>query len=131
MNVRHRPPRTAAGFTLIEILAAVAVLAIALSAILAGMARYADNAAYLKEKTLAMWVAHNRLTELELAPAWPATGKSDGDVEMAGIQWKWRVEVKTTPDERLRRVDVSVQRPGRDGDLARLSGFLANAGRGP
>lgn len=121
--------RRAHGFTLIEILAAVAVLAIALAAIISGMARFADNAGYLKQKTLALWVAHNRLSELELEPAWPAEGRSDGESDMAGVKWKWFVEVKKTPDERLRRVDIRVQMTGREGDLAKLSSFISNAGR--
>ena len=54
-----------AGFTLIEMLVAVAVLAIAMAAILGGMARYADNAGHLRERTLGLWVAHNRLVEFE------------------------------------------------------------------
>jgi general secretion pathway protein I len=118
--------KSARGFTLIEILVAVAVLAIALSAIISGMARYADNASYLKEKTLALWVAHNRLTEIELAPTWPDTGKSDGTVDYAGLSWKWVVEVKTTSDDHLRRVDISVQRPDREGSLIQLSSFIGN-----
>ena len=112
-------------FTLIEVLAAVAVLAVALGAIISGMARYANNAGYLREKTLALWVAHNRLTEIELEPSWPPEGKSDGDVEMAGGEWTWKVEVKKTPDVKLRRVDISVQRKDAEGDLASLSGFVA------
>lgn len=112
------------GFTLIEILVAVAVLAIALSAILAGMTHYAASASRLKQKTVALWVAHNRLTELELQPAAPPIGKSDGDADMAGLQWKWFVESKTTPDVRLRRVDIRVQAAGSGDDLATLSAFF-------
>lgn len=121
--------RTHAGFTLIEVLVAVTILAIALGAIISGMARYADNAGYLKQKTLALWVAHNRLTEIELEPAWPAEGKSDGEVELGGAQWKWFAEVKNTSDDRLRRVDIRVTLDGRDGDVAALTGFISKSGR--
>lgn len=115
------------GFTLIEILAAVAVLAIALAAILSGMARYAENAGYLREKMLATWVAHNRMTELELRPGWPDIGRSDDKVDMAGFTWKWQIEVKATPDDKLRRVDLSVMRPDQpDAALIQLSGFFTN-----
>ncbi len=82
------------GFTLVEMLVAVTVLAIAMAAILAGMARYADNAARLRERTIALWVAHNRLTEIALQPTWPDLGRSDGEMHMAGRTWKWEVEVK-------------------------------------
>lgn len=117
------------GFTLIEIIAAVAVLAIALSAILGGMAHYASTAARLKQKTLATWVAHNRLTELELQSSPPPLGNSDGDTEMAGVTWKWQVEVKTTPDDRLRRVDIRVQATEKEGDLVSLSAFFPSGSR--
>ena len=116
------------GFTLIEIIVAVAVLAVALGAIISGMARYASNAAYLREKTVALWVAHNRLTEIELEPGWPGTGKSDGDVEMAGIQWRWFVEVAETADPNVRRADIRVRVKNRDGDSAALSSFLTDSG---
>lgn len=119
----------ARGFTLLEVLAAMAVLAIALSAILAGMARYTDNAAYLNEKTMALLVAHNRLTEIELAPVWPGVGKSDGEMEMAGAKWHWDAEVTVTPDPGLRRIDIRVQSPGRHGNAATLSSFVSALGR--
>jgi general secretion pathway protein I len=117
------------GFTLIEILAAVAVLAIALSAILAGMTHYASTANRLQLKTVALWVAHNRLTELELQSSPPATGISDGTTDMAGQKWKWFVDVKSTPDARLRRVDIRVQINDNEGDLATLSAFFPSGQR--
>lgn len=123
--------RRAGGFTLIEVIIALAVLAFAMGALISGMARYADNAAYLRERTLALWVAHNRLTEIELEAAWPPTGKSDGDVELAGIEWRWFVTVSETPDPDVRRVDIRVQARGRDNESAALSSFVAKAGRQP
>ena len=114
------------GFTLIEIMVAVVILAIAMAAIISGMARYTGEAAYLREKTIATLVAHNRLTEMQLTPAWPATGESTGDAEMAGQKWTWRAEVKATQDDRLRRVDIHVQLPPQTGDMVSLSGFLSS-----
>lgn len=121
--------RRAAGFTLIEMLVAVAVLAIAMAAIISGMARHADNAGRLREKTVALWVAHNRLTEIELERGWPDVGKSDGETEMAGVKWKWIVEIKKTPDEHLRRADIRVLSTNRKDDAASLSAFFADTGR--
>ena len=117
------------GFTLIEMVAAVAVLAMAMAAILSGMARYADHAAHLRERTMALWVAHNRLTEIELQPVWPDVGRSDGEMELAGQTWEWRVEVLETTDDKLRRVNIRVLSPRRDGNAATLSAFLADTGR--
>jgi general secretion pathway protein I len=95
-----------------------------MGAIITGTARYADHAAGLREKTVALWVAHNRLTEIGLEPSWPAIGASDGDVEMAGAEWHWEAKVVETPDPRVRRVDISVGAKGRDGTAATLSSFV-------
>jgi general secretion pathway protein I len=121
--------RASAAFTLIEIVVAVAVLAVAMGALISGMARYADNAAYLREKTVALWVAHNRLTEIDLQPDWPALGKSDGDVDMAGVQWRWRATVAETPDPEVRRIDLRVEAAGRAGEAIALSSFISKTGR--
>ena len=121
--------KSSRGFTLIEVLAAVAVLAIALAAIMSSMARYADSAGYLRQKTVALWVAHNRLTEIELDPKWPAIGNSDCTTDLAGATWKWTVEVKVTPDARLRRVDITVKSPDHDASLIQISSFISNSGR--
>ena len=99
------------GFTLVEVLVAVAVLALALSAVISGMSRYAANSGYLRQKTVALWVAHNRLTEFELEQTWPSVGKSDGKAKMAGIEWKWQAKVTETQDDALRRIDVDVLAP--------------------
>lgn len=128
----------ARGFTLVEVLVAVAVLAIAMSAVIGAMARQADNAGYLRQKSIALWVAHNRLAELQLQKEIPSTGRSDGRMEMAGVEWTWQAEVKTTEDERLLRIDIRVLGPApirgagslagssREApSLAQLSGFIA------
>ena len=114
------------GFTLVEVLAAVAILAIATAAILSAMTRYTGNAAHLQNRTLALLVAHNRLTELRLVGDFPATGKSDGDEDLAGEEWRWFIEVQDTEDPALRRVDIRVQQRGSKDDLAFLSAFMAN-----
>lgn len=114
------------GFTLVEVLVAVAVLAVAMSAIVSGMARQTANAAYLREKTVALWVAHNRLTEIALEPGWPGTGTSNGEMEMAGVRWRWTVDIQETADPKVRRADIGVHVDGREGDVASLSSFLTD-----
>jgi general secretion pathway protein I len=127
----RRTPARVAGFTLLEVLVAVFVLAIALSAIIAGGSNYARNATTLREKTLALWVAHNRLTELDIQSVWPATGTSNDDVTMGGIVWTWRTDIKETPDPTLHRVDIVVQKKGETGlyNYAALSSFISSAGK--
>lgn len=123
------------GFTLVEVLVAVAVLALALGTFVSGGSRYADNARYLQDRTLAVWVARNRLVEYRLAEDWPDTGRADGREPMGDREWEWRAEIRETPDPAVRRIDVSVHRTdshtGRaeDDPVARLSGFVTGASR--
>lgn len=121
----------ARGFTLLEMLVAVAIVAIALAAIIANGARSANNAAGLRDKSIALWVARNRLAEIELTPVWPAAGKSNDDIKMAGVEWTWRVEVVATPDPTLRRIDIRVAKKGEKSGAAyaSLTSFVSNVGR--
>lgn len=135
MSATRRGSRVAAGgFTLVEVLVAVAILALALGTFISGGARYADQARYLQDRTLALWVARNRMVEYQLAASWPDTGRSDGEAEMGGRKWEWRAEVTESPDPAVRRIDITVHRidPGTgdvsDDSVATLSGFVTENG---
>lgn len=117
-------PRLSRGFTLLEILVALAVLAIALTATARGMGMAIDTTAALRDRTLARWVAEDRLTQLELGREWPALDTKEGDADMGGRAFRWRQQTSTTPVARMRRVEVSIFAPGADTPLARLNGFL-------
>lgn len=117
--------KRACGFTLIEIVVALAVLAVALGALITGMARYADTAGALRERTLGLWVAHNRLAELQLQPGLPPTGNSDGDERLGSMDWRWEVKVSEAADPTLRRIDITVRAKGRESDAAQLTTFFS------
>jgi len=103
------------GFTLVEVLVALAVLAIVLPALLLGIMSNLDGTAYMREKVIAQWVASNRLSELRAVNA--ATGKipsskPKGKEEMAGRQWYWSVRTKQFPQKELKDmygVEVTVR----------------------
>jgi general secretion pathway protein I len=116
----------ARGFTLLEVLVALAVLALALAAAVSAGAAYVGNQAYLQERTLAHWVARNVLVELQLERGWPGTGKREDTASMAGREWTWSATVAETPEEDMRRVDIEVWLGEQDkGEpLAGISGFL-------
>ena len=117
--------RSQRGFTLLEVMVALAVLAITMSALVKGGAQSAANAAYLRDKSFAHWVGLNVVAELQLQGTW-ATGNSNGVATMAGHDWYWRSKVEETLDEDVRRLEVSVSnsREKESAPLAHLVAFL-------
>ncbi len=114
------------GFTLMEVMVALAILAIALAAIIKSTAENITNTAYLRDKTLAHWIAMNKLTELQVMDVWQ-TGRADGKTDFAERTWGWRTEIKDTPNGTVRRVEVDVFHEGeKNHPLATISGFLGS-----
>ena len=118
----------AAGFTLVEILVALAVLAIALTAAARSVGAAVDTTAALRERMLARWVAEDKLADLELRGVWPALDTTEGDADMGGRKFHWVQETGVTPYARMRRVEVSVMPAGGKVGLVRLTGFVEQTG---
>jgi len=112
------------GFTLIEILIALAVLAIALTAAAHSVGAAVDTTVALRERMLARWVAEDRFADLELREEWPALDTREGDAEMGGRKFHWVQETGVTPVAKMRRVEVGVMLPGGKVALVRLTGFV-------
>ncbi len=117
------------GFTLLEVLIALAVLAIALSALIQTAAANANNAARLRDRTFAQWVAQNKLAEIRLQKAQPGTGSQRGSALMARREWFWQTTIETTPDEDvlLIRVAVSAEDDSDATPLSTLQGYVGRA----
>ena len=96
------------GFTLIEMLLALAVFAYAATSILNLIGTSASNLSQIEEMTFASYVANNRMAELQVSKVWPPKDKDKGEVEMAGRMWFWQQKVVATEDKRLRAVTVTV-----------------------
>lgn len=119
------------GFTLIEVLVALAVIAIALTAVMQSFGQGVDTTIALRERTIAHWIAQNRLATHHVAHSWPSPDTSDGTVEMAGREWRWREVVATTPDADIRRIEIEIRAaPDREA-LTRLIGFLPKPANTP
>ena len=113
------------GFTLLEILIALTILAVALSAAMRVAGGSTTIVSEQKQRTLALWVAQNRLAEHRARSAWPDMGSSEGEVEQAGIKMRWQETVSGTPRADFRRIEVRVFGAERkDYALAELAGFL-------
>lgn len=99
----------ASGFTLIEVLVALAIVAIGMAAVLSALSSSAGTISYLRDKTFAQWVALNKIATLRLSGQQPPTGTTNGDTDYAGRSWHWRQEVVTTEAPGVVRIDVSVR----------------------
>lgn len=110
---RYRPfgKRTDAGFTLLEVLVALVVLAVALVALTRTAAIETSQFGAARDRTLAGWVAANALTDVSLQ-GMPAVGRRSGKVTMAKREWHYRVTVSTTQSSGIRRIHVDVYEPG-------------------
>lgn len=115
------------GFTLIEVLVALAIISIALLAALRVAAQGTTNVGELRTRLLAGWVAENMLAEHRARGDWLPLGINRGKEREGGIEFAWRREVIATPNPAFRRVDVFVFMAPDDGrSLAHFTAFVVN-----
>lgn len=120
------PAEKCRGFTLLEVLVAVAVAGLALVAVFGQLNQSVNTVTQLRNRTLAHWVALDRITEIRLAPGLPKTGERSDEIEMAGLEFWYRVRISETPVPDLRRIDVSVAfADNRQRIVSAASGFVA------
>lgn len=100
--------RRAAGFTLVEVLVAVAIVAVSLAAGLKAAGALTDNAQRLTDVVNAQWCADNALTNLKLAKQFPGVGDSDFECNQLGRDYKGKLVTRPTPNPNFRRVDAVV-----------------------
>ncbi len=113
------------GFTLLEVIVALAVIAFALLAAVSAVSGNTRNATGLQQRTYAHWVAMNQMAELHASRRWPSTRTTRGSSLMARHEWYWSMKVSTTPDKNVRRVDITVRADEDDeSPLVSLTGFV-------
>jgi general secretion pathway protein I len=116
------------GFTLIEVMVALSIVALSLTAVTASISQMINTAESMRNRTYASWIAQNRITELRLATAAPEEGATNGEVEYANTDWSWRTVVSTTGVDDLYRIDVSVSLAGSDDNIRTVTGFVGLPG---
>ncbi len=137
--IPQQPRRRSSGFTLIEVVVAMFVIAIGVGALLTTLTSSAESVGRLRDKSLAEWVALNRISEIRLSMPLPGPGVTTGETDYAGAKWRWRQEVIDQDVAGMLRIDVAVARataapahaanPGTDQDkefpaLTKAYGFL-------
>ena len=100
--------RCQSGMTLIEVMAALVIFALAGTAVMKSAAEHLSSVTQVEEVTFATWVANNRLNEMKLTSSWPPKNNVRGKMEMADRTWYWQQMVSKTTDDDLRAVEVSV-----------------------
>jgi len=115
------------GFTLVEVLVALAIISIALLSALRAAGQGTNNVGELRSRLLAGWVAENLLAEHRARADWLPLGIQRGTTREGGLEFTWREEVIATPNAAFRRVDVRVYADADESHfLAHLAGFIVN-----
>jgi len=117
------------GFTLIEVMVALTVVAVTLPALLFLLSQQIDGTAYLRDRSVAQWVAADRVAEVRLAVAKQRSarpGVVTGESERAGRTWYWQSKIQETPVPGFMRLTVTVTGEDTDDDsvLFTLDAFL-------
>jgi general secretion pathway protein I len=122
--MRFNASRKRSGFTLLEVLVALLVLALALLALSRTAANQVDAFGAMRERAIAGWLAADVLAQTKLATPFPAVGTNDGRRRFGGRDWHYDVVVQGTPVASIRRIDVHVYAPDDPkSPIATLTGF--------
>ncbi|WP_244814828.1 type II secretion system minor pseudopilin GspI [Caballeronia sp. Lep1P3] len=114
------------GFTMIEVLVALAIIAVALAASLRAVGSMATSEADLHRRLLAGWSADNELAQIRLAHLFPDIGSRTFDCSQGNLKLVCTERVSATPNPIFRRVEMFVTMPGRTGYLAQMVTVVAN-----
>jgi general secretion pathway protein I len=118
--------RHSRGFTLLEVMVALAIVSIGLIAAFNGVIQMAHSTSMLRERALADWIAMNQISEIRISGEFPSVGSFDGSTEFAGREWRWEASISETGVSDLRRIDMAVAYEESPGEpVTIMTGFVA------
>lgn len=118
------------GFTLLETLVALAILAVAMAAVTRATVASTGHVEQMRLRLLAEWVAQNRLALHAAQTDWLPVGTQSGEEVQAGISLRWQEEISATPNPSFRRIKVTVYSPDDPQFVLRnLNGYLVEFSR--
>ncbi|MBM4191876.1 MAG: type II secretion system protein GspI [Gammaproteobacteria bacterium] len=118
----HPLKKRSYGFTLIEVLVALVIVALGVAAAMSALLSAANGTDRLRERTYAEWVAINRITETRIDASFPALGRTEGVSRMADKDWQWRQDIRATAIEGVVQIIVEVRSQGSESWIVTLSG---------
>lgn len=126
MHLSIQRSRRTRGFTLIEVLVAMTILAVGCSALVSASASSTHRSAKLREREVGRWIAANHLNTLQALPTWPDLGTKNTEVEMVKQTWFVRTRTKNE-DLGLRRMDIEVRLDAdKEAYIYSVTGFAGN-----
>ena len=112
------------GFTLIEVMVAIAIFAMAALAAVSAASGHLNSLSTIQQRTFAQYVAANRLTELNLTTTWPIKDNQRGSERQGGVEWQWRQQVVETVTPNVVAVTIEVTQGEQDYQWARLTQYI-------
>lgn len=118
------------GFTLLEVMVSLLIVALALTSLVKGAASNVNNANGLRDRTFSQWVAVNKINEWRAQGLFPSIGKTSGQQMMGQQEWYWVANVIKTENKDIRRVEVSIfkdedKKDTKGESIIRLVSFLS------
>jgi len=126
---RVGPRRRERAFTLVEVLVALAIVVVGLAALFTTVSQAVRNSSYLRERTMAQWIALNRITETRLSGLVPSDEHMEGELEFANQRWRWELETIATPVRGIFRLEAraALEEAPEDSWPGQATGFMGNA----
>ncbi len=124
-----RSIRRLRGFTLLEVMVALTIVALSLTAVAESMSQMIGAASAMRDRTYASWIAQNKLAEMRLSNVMPEVSTTTGEVDFANGQWEWRATVSETGIENFMRIDVAVMHIDSEYMILTVTGFVGEPSR--